>query len=135
MDRISPGIPPSGSGPLVIRLDGPATSALLRGEAVQAIADNPHFGGWVAKRSNERTNGLPIWSANTRTARRNGRRWRQAAASAGGFRSASRQRSFRPRGEFYEARKGGHEPLYPCGPYESNPKFSSDPTRASPDGC
>jgi hypothetical protein len=26
---------------MVIRLDGPATTALLRGEAVQAIADNP----------------------------------------------------------------------------------------------
>jgi hypothetical protein len=31
----------SGSAPVVIKLDGPATTALLRGEAVQAIADNP----------------------------------------------------------------------------------------------
>jgi hypothetical protein len=27
--------------PLVIQLDGPATTALLRGEAVQAIIENP----------------------------------------------------------------------------------------------
>jgi hypothetical protein len=31
----------SGAGPVVIRLDGPATTSLLRGEAVQAIASNP----------------------------------------------------------------------------------------------
>jgi hypothetical protein len=31
----------SSSAPVVIKLDGPATTALLRGEAVQAIADNP----------------------------------------------------------------------------------------------
>jgi len=41
MDRIGPGTP-SNAGPLVIKLDGPATTALLRGEAVQALADNPH---------------------------------------------------------------------------------------------
>jgi phage-related protein len=35
---------------------------------------------------------------------------------------------------FYEARKGAHEPFYFYDPYESNPKFSSDPTGASPDG-
>jgi hypothetical protein len=40
MDRTGPGTP-SNAGPLVIKLDGPATTALLRGEAVQAIADNP----------------------------------------------------------------------------------------------
>jgi len=40
MDRIGPGTP-SNAGPIVIRLDEPATTALLRGEAVQAIADNP----------------------------------------------------------------------------------------------
>jgi len=40
MDRIGPGTP-SNAGPLVIKLDGPATTALLRGEAVQAIADDP----------------------------------------------------------------------------------------------
>ncbi|MBI3209605.1 MAG: hypothetical protein HYZ37_11995 [Candidatus Solibacter usitatus] len=39
LDRIGRGTP-SGGG-LVIQLDGPATTALLRGEAVQAIADNP----------------------------------------------------------------------------------------------
>lgn len=39
LDRIGAGTP-SGSG-LVIQLDRPATTALLRGEAVQAIADNP----------------------------------------------------------------------------------------------
>jgi hypothetical protein len=39
-DRIGSGAP-SNAGPMVIRLDGPATTALLRGEAVQAIADNP----------------------------------------------------------------------------------------------
>lgn len=40
VDRIGPGTP-SNAGPIVIKLDGPATTALLRGEAVQAIADNP----------------------------------------------------------------------------------------------
>lgn len=35
---------------------------------------------------------------------------------------------------FYEARKGAHEPFYFYDPYESNPKFSSDPTGQSPDG-
>jgi hypothetical protein len=39
LDQIGAGTP-SGGG-LVIQLDGPATTALLRGEAVQAIADNP----------------------------------------------------------------------------------------------
>jgi hypothetical protein len=39
LDRIGAGTP-SGGG-LVIQLDGPGTTALLRGEAVQAIADNP----------------------------------------------------------------------------------------------
>jgi hypothetical protein len=39
-DRIGSGVP-SHVSPMVIRLDGPATTALLRGEAVQAIADNP----------------------------------------------------------------------------------------------
>ena len=33
---------PSGGG-LVIQLDGPATTALLQGQAVQAIADNPRL--------------------------------------------------------------------------------------------
>jgi hypothetical protein len=40
LDRIG-GSTPSGAGQVVIQLDGPATTALLRGEAVQAIADNP----------------------------------------------------------------------------------------------
>jgi hypothetical protein len=40
LDRITGGVP-SGAGNVVIQLDGPATTALLRGEAVQAIADNP----------------------------------------------------------------------------------------------
>jgi hypothetical protein len=40
LDRIGGGTP-SGSGQVVIQLDGPATTALLRGEAVQAIVDNP----------------------------------------------------------------------------------------------
>ena len=40
MDRIGSGSP-SNAGPMVIKLDGPATTTLLRGEAVQAIADNP----------------------------------------------------------------------------------------------
>jgi hypothetical protein len=33
---------PSGGG-LVIQLDGPATTALLQGQAVQAITNNPHL--------------------------------------------------------------------------------------------
>jgi hypothetical protein len=40
LDRIGGGVA-SGAGGVVIQLDGPATTALLRGEAVQAIADNP----------------------------------------------------------------------------------------------
>jgi hypothetical protein len=40
LDRIGGGTP-STTQPVVIQLDGPATTALLRGEAVQAIADNP----------------------------------------------------------------------------------------------
>jgi hypothetical protein len=40
LDRIGAGAP-SAAQPLVIQLDGPATTALLRGEAVQAIVDNP----------------------------------------------------------------------------------------------
>jgi hypothetical protein len=40
LDRIGAGAP-STAQPLVIQLDGPATTALLRGEAVQAIVDNP----------------------------------------------------------------------------------------------
>jgi hypothetical protein len=40
LDRIGAGVPQN-AGPIVIKLDGPATTALLRGEAVQAIADNP----------------------------------------------------------------------------------------------
>jgi hypothetical protein len=39
-DRIGSAAP-SNAGPMVIRLDGPVTTALLRGEAVQVIADNP----------------------------------------------------------------------------------------------
>ena len=39
-DRIGGGVA-SGAGPVVIQLDGPATTSLLRGEAVQAIASNP----------------------------------------------------------------------------------------------
>jgi hypothetical protein len=31
----------TGSQPIVVKLDGPATTALLRGEAVQAIVENP----------------------------------------------------------------------------------------------
>jgi hypothetical protein len=31
----------SGGVPLVVRLDGQATTALLRGEAVEAVAENP----------------------------------------------------------------------------------------------
>jgi CHC2 zinc finger len=41
LDRIGGGTP-SGGG-LVIQLDGPATTALLQGQAVQAIADNPRL--------------------------------------------------------------------------------------------
>ena len=40
LDRIGGGVG-SGTGGVVIQLDGPATTALLRGEAAQAIADNP----------------------------------------------------------------------------------------------
>jgi hypothetical protein len=40
LDRIGRGTP-AAAQPLVIQLDGPATTALLRGEAVQAIVDNP----------------------------------------------------------------------------------------------
>jgi len=40
LDRISAGAPQN-AGPIVIKLDGAATTALLRGEAIQAIADNP----------------------------------------------------------------------------------------------
>jgi hypothetical protein len=40
LDRIAGGTP-SGAGQVMIQLDGPATTALLRGEAVQAIAANP----------------------------------------------------------------------------------------------
>lgn len=41
LDRIGAGTP-SGGG-LVIQLDGPATTALLQGQAVQAITDNPRL--------------------------------------------------------------------------------------------
>ena len=40
LDRIGGGVA-SGASPLFIQLDGPATTSLLRGEAVQAIASNP----------------------------------------------------------------------------------------------
>jgi hypothetical protein len=40
VDHIGAG-PPSAAQALVIQLDGPATTAQLRGEAVQAIMDNP----------------------------------------------------------------------------------------------
>ena len=40
LDSIGGGVA-SGAGPVVIQLDGPATTSLLRGEAVQAIATNP----------------------------------------------------------------------------------------------
>jgi len=40
LDRIGGGVA-SGAGPVMIQLDGPATTALLRGEAVLAIASNP----------------------------------------------------------------------------------------------
>jgi hypothetical protein len=40
MDSIGAGVA-SGGGPVVIQLDGPATTSLLRGEAVQAIVSNP----------------------------------------------------------------------------------------------
>lgn len=40
LDSIGGGLA-SGAGPVVIQLDGPATTSLLRGEAVNAIASNP----------------------------------------------------------------------------------------------
>ena len=40
LDSIGSGVA-SGAGLVVIQLDGPATTSLLRGEAVQAIASNP----------------------------------------------------------------------------------------------
>jgi hypothetical protein len=40
LDRIGGGVA-LGAGPVVIQLDGPAATSLLRGEAVQAIASNP----------------------------------------------------------------------------------------------
>jgi len=40
LDRIGGGVA-SGAGNVVIQLDGPATTALLRGEAVNAIVENP----------------------------------------------------------------------------------------------
>jgi hypothetical protein len=40
LDSIGGGVA-SGAGPVVIQLDGPATTSLLRGEAVHAIAANP----------------------------------------------------------------------------------------------
>jgi hypothetical protein len=40
LDSIGAGVA-SGAGPVVIQLDGPATTSLLRGEAVNAIASNP----------------------------------------------------------------------------------------------
>ena len=40
MDSIGGGVA-SGGGPVVIQLDGPATTSLLQGQAVQAIANNP----------------------------------------------------------------------------------------------
>jgi hypothetical protein len=40
LDNIGGGVA-SGAGPVVIQLDGPATTSLLRGEAVNAIATNP----------------------------------------------------------------------------------------------
>ncbi len=40
LDSIGGGVAP-GAGPVVIQLDGPATTSLLRGEAVNAIASNP----------------------------------------------------------------------------------------------
>jgi hypothetical protein len=39
LDSIGGGVA-SGAGPVVIQLDGPATTSLLRGEAVNAIASN-----------------------------------------------------------------------------------------------
>jgi phage-related protein len=35
---------------------------------------------------------------------------------------------------FYDARNGTHEPFYFYDPYETNPKFSSDPTGAATTG-
>ena len=40
LDAIGGGVP-SGAQPVVIQLDGPATTSLLQGQAVQAIASNP----------------------------------------------------------------------------------------------
>ena len=40
LDTIGGGVP-SGAQPVVIQLDGPATTSLLQGQAVQAIASNP----------------------------------------------------------------------------------------------
>lgn len=40
LDSIGGGVA-SGGGPVVIQLDGPATTSLLQGQAVQAIASNP----------------------------------------------------------------------------------------------
>ncbi len=54
LDRIGGGVA-SGGGPVVIQLDGPATTALLRGEAVQAIVENPRAvqrAAMTAQRSN-----------------------------------------------------------------------------------
>ena len=42
LDRIGAGRA-SNAGPVVIQLDGPATTRLLRGEAVEAIAENPRI--------------------------------------------------------------------------------------------
>jgi hypothetical protein len=42
LDRIGAGAPQN-AGSIVIKLDGEATTALLRGEAVQTIADNPRL--------------------------------------------------------------------------------------------
>ncbi len=36
--------------------------------------------------------------------------------------------------DFYEARKGPHEPFYFYDPYETNPKFSYDPTGQATQG-
>jgi hypothetical protein len=42
LDSIGGGVA-SGAGPVVIQLDGPATTSLLQGQAVQAIASNPRI--------------------------------------------------------------------------------------------
>ncbi|MBI2816728.1 MAG: hypothetical protein HYX72_07295 [Acidobacteria bacterium] len=42
LNRIGTGTPQN-AGPIVIKLDGPATTSLLRGAAVHAIADNPRM--------------------------------------------------------------------------------------------